>query len=65
VGASGEISISIDGLRQAARRGDWLTFWLWPILITCAFGGAWFLFVGITLELPWFSSSSASFAWSP
>ena len=65
VGASGEISISIDGLRQAARRGDWLTFWLWPILITFGFGGAWFLFVGLTLEMPWFSILVSIFCLAP
>lgn len=52
VGKSGEIRAGIDDLRQAARRGDWLTFWLWPISISCAFGGAWFFFSGMTLSAP-------------
>jgi hypothetical protein len=52
VGKSGEINAGIDDLRQAARRGDWLTFWLWPLSISCAFGGAWLFFSGITLSAP-------------
>ncbi|HVZ34613.1 MAG TPA: hypothetical protein VG963_19425, partial [Polyangiaceae bacterium] len=52
VGASGEIHAGIDDLRQAARRGDWLMFWLWPILFSCAFGGMWFLSAGLLLDAP-------------
>jgi hypothetical protein len=52
VGVSGEISFGIDDLRQAARGGDWLTFWLFPIVFSCGFGGMWFFFSGLTLSLP-------------
>jgi hypothetical protein len=49
VGASVEVHAGIDDLRRAARRGDWLTFWLWPILLSCAFGGCWLFFSGCLL----------------
>jgi hypothetical protein len=52
VGVSGEISFGVDDLRQAAHRGDWLTFLLWPVLFSCAFGGGWFFFTGLTLSMP-------------
>lgn len=52
VGKSGEISAGIDDLRQAARRGDWLTFWLWPITMSCGSVGAWFIFSALTLSAP-------------
>jgi hypothetical protein len=52
VGASGEIHAGIDDLREAARRGDWLTFLLWPVLFSCGFGGAWLFFSGLTLSAP-------------
>jgi hypothetical protein len=34
VGVGVEIKFGIDDLRLAARRGDWMTFWLSPLLIT-------------------------------
>jgi hypothetical protein len=71
VGASGEIHAGIDDLRQAARRGDWLTFWLWPLIFSCAFGGAWFFFSAGLLSAPrplWvvltlFCAIGAGFGW--
>ena len=33
-GAAAELKIDIDSLRNAARRGDWMTFWIWPIMLT-------------------------------
>jgi len=34
VGVGVEIKFGIDDLRLAARRGDWMTFWMSPLLIT-------------------------------
>jgi hypothetical protein len=42
VGRGIEIKIDIDGLRKAARRGDWITFWFWPLGLSCAFAAPWF-----------------------
>lgn len=34
-GVAAELKIDIEGYREAARRGDWMTFWLFPIMGTC------------------------------
>lgn len=47
VGVKAEISCNIDTLRQAARRGDRLTFWLWPCLLSCWSLGIWSVLMGI------------------
>jgi len=39
VGVGVQISFGIDDLRLAARRGDWKTFWLCPLLLFGAFLG--------------------------
>ncbi|HEY4184574.1 MAG TPA: hypothetical protein VGP07_05860 [Polyangia bacterium] len=49
VGAGVELNANIDGLRKAARRGDWTTFWLWPLLLSSACIGVWFMFTAILL----------------
>ena len=50
VGVGVELSCSIDSLRKAAHRGDWLTFWLWPVLMTAWVGGCWLLFMAVALK---------------
>lgn len=48
VGVKAELNCNIDTLRNAARRGDWLTFWLWPIMLSCWSIGM-FVLVGAVL----------------
>jgi hypothetical protein len=43
VGVSAQLSFNIDTLRQAARRGDWLTFWLAPGMFVVWFIGVWLM----------------------
>ena len=45
VGVKAELNCNIDSLRQAARRGDWLTFWLWPVILSCSSLGFWLAFM--------------------
>jgi hypothetical protein len=55
VGAAGaeiQMSMDIDGLRRAARRGDWLTFFLWPISMHCWIIGACMVFTAFTVYMP-------------
>jgi len=35
VGAKAVMAANINTLRQAARAGDWLKFWLWPCMGSC------------------------------
>jgi len=35
IGVKAVLTANIDTLRRAARRGDWLTFWLWPSIMSC------------------------------
>jgi len=42
-GVGVELKFGIDDLRQAARRGDWKTFWLSPVMMTCGALGFCFL----------------------
>jgi len=51
-GAEIEMSIDIDGFRQAARRGDWLTFILWPMALSCWIIGMWLMFSTFLLHMP-------------
>jgi len=44
-GVKVQLKANIDSLRQAARRGDWLTFWLWPSLLSSWSIGVWLLFM--------------------
>jgi len=44
VGVGAEIKFGIDDLRQAARRGDWMTFWLSPLLMTSGIFAFFFIF---------------------
>jgi hypothetical protein len=43
VGVKVQLTANINTLRQAARRGDWLTFWLWPTMMSGWFIGGWLL----------------------
>jgi hypothetical protein len=45
VGVKAELTANINTLRQAARRGDWLTFWLWPSILSGWSIGVWLLFM--------------------
>jgi len=51
-GAEIQMSIDIDGFRQAARRGDWLTFMLWPIMLSCWVIGVWMVLSTFLLHMP-------------
>ena len=51
VGYGVELTANIDTLRKAARRGDWLTFWLWPALMSSACVGLWLLFMSMCMAL--------------
>jgi hypothetical protein len=51
-GAEIQMSIDIDGFRRAARRGDWLTFFLWPISLSCWIIGMWMVFTAFMLYMP-------------
>jgi hypothetical protein len=39
VGVRREASVNIDTLRQIAKRGEWLLFWSWPVMLSGFFGG--------------------------
>lgn len=41
VGGAAELKMDIDGLRNAARRRDWTTFWFWPIMLTTFVSSIW------------------------
>lgn len=41
VGGAAELKMDIDGLRNAARRRDWTTFWFWPIMLTTFISSIW------------------------
>jgi hypothetical protein len=45
VGVKAQLTANINTLRQAARRGDWLTFWLWPSILSGWSIGVWLLFM--------------------
>ena len=47
VGVKAELNCNIDTLRNVARRGDWLTFWLWPAILSCWSIGISLLFVAL------------------
>jgi len=49
VGVGIEMKFGIDDLRLAARRGDWKTFWLWPVIMTCAILAFLCIFTGVLL----------------
>jgi len=38
-GVRRESTVNIDTLRQIAKRGEWLLFWCWPIMLSGFFGG--------------------------
>ena len=38
-GVRNEASVNIDTLRQMAKRGEWSSFWSWPIMLSGFFGG--------------------------
>ena len=46
------MSMDIDGLRRAARRGDWMSFFLWPISMSCWIIGMWLVFTAFLLYTP-------------
>jgi hypothetical protein len=48
VGYAVNLSCNIDSLRNAAKRGDWLTFWLWPALICTWCIGGWLILMAFT-----------------
>jgi hypothetical protein len=52
VGVELKLNCNIDTLRQAARRGDWLTFWLWPLMLSGWFTGMWLVFLAIIPRQP-------------
>ncbi len=54
VGLKAELKCNIDTLRRAARRGDWLTFWLWPIVLSGWSTGFWLLFMAVVPREPFF-----------
>lgn len=47
-----ETSISIDGMRRAAKRGDWALFWAWSALFVSGGGFFGLLIVGMALLDP-------------
>jgi len=51
-GAEIQMSISMEGLRKAARQGDWLTFFLWPIMLSCWVIGMWMALSMVLLAMP-------------
>jgi hypothetical protein len=46
-----EASIDIPGFRAAARQGDWLKFWLWPVCFTTWCLGIWAVIFGAAVAL--------------
>jgi len=58
VGVEATLKVNIDTLRKARQRGDWKTFWLWPVSITCIFVGVlaafWTPMLVFGAELPLF-----------
>jgi hypothetical protein len=51
VGYVATLSCNIDTLRKAARRGDWLTFWFWPTMMTGWCGGLWLVFLSVMMAV--------------
>jgi hypothetical protein len=51
-GAEIQLTMDIDGLRRAARRGDWMSFFLWPISMSCWIIGTWLVFTAFLLYTP-------------
>jgi hypothetical protein len=49
VGYVATLSCNIDTLRKAARRGDRLTFWFWPTMMTGWCGGLWLIFLAVMM----------------
>jgi len=54
VGVKAELNCNIDTLRRAARRGDWLTFWLWPSMMSCGSIGICLLLLAFVPRQPIF-----------
>jgi hypothetical protein len=51
VGVRREASANLDTLRQLAKRGEWLMFWCWPIMLSGFFGGVQLLTTAVLLYL--------------
>lgn len=52
VGAEINLNIDIDGFRRAWRTGDWITFFLWPISMSCCLIGMWLVFTAFLIYMP-------------
>ena len=58
-GVRRESTVTLDSLRQLAKRGEWKMFWSWPIMLSGFFGGvqllstAGLLFFGGPLRAVW------------
>ncbi|HET7540673.1 MAG TPA: hypothetical protein VFK05_12400 [Polyangiaceae bacterium] len=49
VGVEVQLDMNIDSLRNAARRGDWLTFWLSPLVFSSFFTAGLFFSLAVML----------------